>query len=223
MAKVKQPGAATHGHGNSHQWVVAEIRRRILRGTLGPGQAVNQEELASDLRVSRMPVREALRTLEVEGLVQLSPNRGAVVNALSRAEVQELYLLRQILEQAAVRRAAERITPEQVASLDELLVRMEAHADAPPDDWQELHTTFHLQLYAAAGLPRMSRIVANLRNIVEPYSRIYVQLPDRYAQARREHREILAACGANDADSAERVLATHLMSPSQALLNVLPQ
>lgn len=154
--------------------------------------------------------------------MHLLPNRGAVVNELSRAEMQELYLLRQILEREAVRRSAERTSPEQVELLVAMLDRMEAPGETPPADWQELHT-FHLQLYEAAGFPRMSRIVANLRNIVEPYSRIYVQLPERYAQAKREHRELVAACGANDPEHAERVLATHLSSPSQALLNVLPR
>jgi len=155
--------------------------------------------------------------------VHLLPNRGAVVNELSRAEMQELYLLRQILEREAVRRSAERTSPEQVELLVAMLDRMEAPGETPPADWQELHTAFHLQLYEAAGFPRMSRIVANLRNIVEPYSRIYVQLPERYAQAKREHRELVAACGGNDPEHAERVLATHLSSPSQALLNVLPR
>ena len=154
--------------------------------------------------------------------MHLLPNRGAVVNELSRAEMQELYLLRQILEREAVRRSAERTSPEQVELLVAMLDRMEAPGETPPADWQELHT-FHLQLYEAAGFPRMSRIVANLRNIVEPYSRIYVQLPERYAQAKREHRELVAACGGNDPEHAERVLATHLSSPSQALLNVLPR
>ena len=160
--------------------------------------------------------------------MHLLPNRGAVVNELSRAEMQELYLLRQILEREAVRRSAERTSPErtspeQVELLVAMLDRMEAPGETPPADWQELHTAFHLQLYEAAGFPRMSRIVANLRNIVEPYSRIYVQLPERYAQAKREHRELVAACGGNDPEHAERVLATHLSSPSQALLNVLPR
>ena len=209
-------------HGRSHEQVAGEIRQLILGGLLGPGQPVNQDEIAERLGVSRMPVREALRTLAVEGLVQFHPNRGAVVTELSRRDMEELYALRIMLEGPAARRSAENMTSEHLTGLQGLIKEMERLRDGPRAEWAEVHYRFHLSLYEAAGMPRLGRLIAGLRNLVEPYSRIYIRLPERMRQAEREHRDLVAACRKRDGERAEKVLVEHLSSPSRALLDLLP-
>lgn len=209
-------------HGRNHEQVAGEIRQLILGGLLGPGQPVNQDEIAERLGVSRMPVREALRTLAVEGLVQFHPNRGAVVTELSRRDMEELYALRIMLEGPAARRSAENMTSEHLTGLQGLIKEMERLRDGPRAEWAEVHYRFHLSLYESAGMPRLGRLIAGLRNLVEPYSRIYIRLPERMRQAEREHRDLVAACRKRDGERAEKVLVEHLSSPSRALLDLLP-
>ena len=209
-------------HGRNHEQVASEIRQLIMGGLLGPGQPVNQDEIAERLGVSRMPVREALRTLAVEGLVQFHPNRGAVVTELSRRDMEELYALRIMLEGPAARRSAENMTSEHLTGLQGLIKEMERLRDGPRAEWAEVHYRFHLSLYEAAGMPRLGRLIAALRNLVEPYSRIYIRLPERMRQAEREHRDLVAACRKRDGERAEKVLIEHLSSPSRALLDLLP-
>jgi len=209
-------------HGRNHEQVAGEIRQLILGGLLGPGQPVNQDEIAERLGVSRMPVREALRTLAVEGLVQFHPNRGAVVTELSRRDMEELYALRIMLEGPAARRSAENMTSEHLTGLQGLIKEMERLRDGPRAEWAEVHYRFHLSFYEAAGMPRLGRLIAGLRNLVEPYSRIYIRLPERMRQAEREHRDLVAACRKRDGERAEKVLVEHLSSPSRALLDLLP-
>lgn len=209
-------------HGRNHEQVASELRQLILSGLLGPGQPVNQDEVAERLGVSRMPVREALRTLAVEGLVQFHPNRGAVVTELSRRDMEELYALRIMLEGPAARRSAENMTSEHLTGLQGLIKEMERLRDGPRAEWAEVHYRFHLSLYEAAGMPRLGRLIAGLRNLVEPYSRIYIRLPERMRQAEREHRDLVAACRKRDGERAEKVLVEHLSSPSRALLDLLP-
>jgi len=209
-------------HGRNHEQVAGEIRQLILGGLLGPGQPVNQDEIAERLGVSRMPVREALRTLAVEGLVQFHPNRGAVVTELSRRDMEELYALRIMLEGPAARRSAENMTSEHLTGLQGLIKEMERLRDGPRAEWAEVHYRFHLSLYESAGMPRLGRLIAGLRNLVEPYSRIYIRLPERMRQAEREHRDLVAACRKRDGKRAEKVLVEHLSSPSRALLDLLP-
>ncbi len=209
-------------HGSNHEQVAGELRQLILSGLLGPGQPVNQDEIAERLGVSRMPVREALRTLAVEGLVQFHPNRGAVVTELSRRDMEELYALRIMLEGPAARRSAENMTSEHLTGLQGLIKEMERLRDGPRAEWAEVHYRFHLSLYESAGMPRLGRLIAGLRNLVEPYSRIYIRLPERMRQAEREHRDLVAACRKRDGERAEKVLVEHLSSPSRALLDLLP-
>lgn len=222
MATARASAPRSTPHGRNHEQVATELRRLILAGTLGPGQPVNQDEIAGRLGVSRMPVREALRTLAVEGLVQFHPNRGAVVNELSRRDMEELYALRIMLEGPAARRSAENMTREHLAKLQKLIEEMERHRDGPRAEWADVHYRFHLSLYDAAGMPRLGRLIAGLRNLVEPYSRIYIRLPERMQQAEREHRELVAACRTRDGARAEEVLVEHLTAPSRALLDLLP-
>lgn len=220
MGTQRPTRSAAHGH--RHEQVVKELRALIFQGVLGPGTSLNQDDLAARLGVSRMPVREALRTLAVEGLVHFQPNRGAVVNELSRRDMDELYRLRLLLEREATRLSVERMSPERATRLVRSLDELRSVAGPRDERWPSLHDAFHVELYRSADMPRLTAMIVSLRNLVEPYSRMYIRLPQRWQQAQEEHEGIVAAYRRGDAAGAESLLVAHLSSPAQALLDLLP-
>lgn len=192
--------------------VLCKIKEMILSLELRPGQRVSQEELSQGLGVSRMPVREALRVLESEGLVESVPHRGVVVTSISIHDVQELGMIRCSLEGMATELAAEKMDRSRVAELEGLLNKMRILGNPPGDNnaYLATHREFHLSLYDAAGSPRLSKIVTSLWEASERYRRTCALLPDRRAQAAQEHWTILGACQAKDAKRARLLMEGHL-------------
>src|SRR5687768_3065054 len=127
------------------------IRDGILHGNYAEGEPLRQDALADELGVSRIPIREALRQLEAEGLVTFNPHRGAIVSTLSLAEIEEVFDLRTTIEADLLRRAVPRLTPEQLDQADEVLDRYaSALQSGDVSKWGELNWQFHSTLYAAA-------------------------------------------------------------------------
>ncbi len=197
--------------------VTDRIREAILRGWLKPGERLDQAEIAERFQVSRMPVREALRTLEAEGLVKFYPHRGVEVCELSPEEIEEIYQIRIALEGMAVQIAASRFTEEADRRLSALLQEMEEVADDPPT-WTTLNYRFHKELYAISGRARLCGIIESLRNTVQPYVARDVSHPARARAAMQEHREILEACRAGDARRAAELVAQHLKHVCDSLV-----
>ncbi|MGH2403657.1 MAG: GntR family transcriptional regulator, partial [bacterium] len=141
------------------------LRLSIVQGKLLPGQKIPQDEIGEDLGISRMPVREALRTLEAEGFVRLLPNRGAVVRELSVRDIREVYQIRIELEGLTARLAAPRVSPEQLERLRRLMALMSRTVEQ--DDIQrllELNKDFHHTCYESADNARLLRMIQDLRN-----------------------------------------------------------
>lgn len=203
---------AVFGHGErrtAHEMVRETLRRVILEGTLPAGTHLVQAEIAEQLRVSTTPVREALRDLVTEGLVELDPHRGAVVHSTSLDEVVEIYDLRGLLEPEAVRRAAANLTEEELGELEALHKAMDAEQD--PVQWTELNRTFHRQVVAAAGSARLAETLHRLEDVAALYVGValrsgQVQLDAGNAQ----HHELVQALRARDHDRAASVIAQHL-------------
>jgi DNA-binding GntR family transcriptional regulator len=201
----------------AHQFVHDTLRRAILSGALGGGTRLVQADLAAQLDVSTTPVREALRDLTVEGLVEFRPHMGAVVRELDLEELIEMYEIRKALEPLALRRAAERITPDELAQAESLLKAMDKEKD--PAAWTELNTRFHGVFERAADAPFLQSVVRSVQDVAAIYVAHSLQLsPNRQAAGNREHRAILQALRRKDIKTAEQCLVKHLDSTLQSIL-----
>ena len=144
--------------------VLAAVRNAILSGAIEPGERLRQEELADIFDTSRIPVREALRALEYEGLVTSEPHRGFTVTALDADHIEEIYDLRILLESQAVRLAMPLMTDEDLRDLEALYLRMTQAAN--PDEQLAAREQFYVRLYSVTGRPRLVGLIARLRQEV---------------------------------------------------------
>jgi DNA-binding GntR family transcriptional regulator len=196
--------------------LVAEVlREAILLSVLKGGEQLRQDEIAAHLGVSRIPVREALRQLEAEGLVVFYPHRGAVVSELSYREVQEIYEIRIALETTAIRLAIPHLSERNLQRAETILDSIDLATDIAK--WSELNREFHTVLYAPADRPRLLALINTMRTNVERYQRIYISLMQHQANSQGEHREILEACKRRDVRAAVKDLERHLDNAAQSL------
>jgi DNA-binding GntR family transcriptional regulator len=201
---------------------IASLLRKALRQrVLAPGQALNQDELAKRFGVSRIPLREALRTLASEGLIVMRPGIGAIVTELSVAEVEELYDLRLLLEPPLVEGTVKQVRQRDIDELKDLLRRMDALAadGMDRDTWSNLNYTFHRRLNELSGKRHHVRLVIQVLNLVEPYSRIYAHVLRSLADAQREHTEMVDALAARDAERLRGVIENSLRTTRQRLIH----
>lgn len=204
----------------AHEFVRETLREGILNGTLPGGTRLVQAELAEQLKVSTTPVREALRDLASEGLVELDAHRGGTVHRISKTELQEIYELRLILEVAAMKRAAERITADQLDRVRTVLSAMQNAAQSP--NWVMLNRDFHMAIYEAADSPRLLGIVQTLLDTSVMYVNMAMKSDTGVRdQAGRDHEAILEALARHDADAAVRAITQHLEIPRSVLEIVL--
>lgn len=186
------------------------LRDLILRDVLKPGDRIRQEEIAERLGASRLPVREALRILEAEGLTEHEPNKGARVPRLSMHEVDVVYRMRERLEPLALAESLPELTDDEITQLTGLQDRIERNDDL--DRFLELDRAFHLGTYAGCHIEPLNAIVARLWNSSQHYRRAYVALggQQRMWVVNSEHRLLLDAIGRRDSTDAERVLGGHI-------------
>ena len=187
------------------------VREAILRGTLAPGNELSQVKLARDLGVSRTPLREALRMLVHEGLVEGTPGHQLRVAGFSIKDMEQLYVQRIMIEAFAVRITVPRLTPVSFDVMEECIAEMSERASADEyDGWEIPHRRLHGELISAAG-DRMTMLIRQLSDHAERYRRLYtVEAPGSYAIGRAEHRSIIDAALNGDSDAASRALAVHL-------------
>jgi len=212
--------------------VAAVIRDSILQGKLKGGQVLRQEDLAEQLNVSRIPVREALRQLDAEGFVALNPHRGAVVVSLTANEVEEIYDIRVALETQAMRLAIPHFTPEILREAQAVLDHIDnerktverkattqsgKHATVPLAKWGDMNWRFHEVLYRPANRPRLLSMIKSLHDNVGRYLRAYVALDKHAALSQQQHRKLLTACKEGNADRAADILEQHLQAASRRL------
>lgn len=186
------------------------LRADILDWRLRPGERIRQEAVARRYRASRLPVRQALQRLEMEGLVTFTSHVGARVTTLSAADLDELYKLRERLEPLAVLESVPLLTDDQVDELTDLAREMEAVGGSDPQRWIGLDRRFHMLAYAAAPLPRLRREIGHLWNAVQPYRPAYAGRPETVEPARREHRELVAAVARRDAEATAGIVEHHV-------------
>jgi DNA-binding GntR family transcriptional regulator len=194
--------------------VLREIRQAIMTRRLKPGQRIRQWDLADRLNVSSVPVREALKTLEAEGQVTYEPYRGYKVVELSVEQLEEIYLARGLLEREVTRRAIKNIDEQLILRLEESLSRMDELAAAGDVlGYTEANREFHFLLFERAGLPRICHMIDLLWQNSEAY-RGLIFGPEWSRLAHEDHRAILEACKAREAD---RVIAAQERHKAKAM------
>ncbi|MGI9647536.1 MAG: GntR family transcriptional regulator [Acidimicrobiia bacterium] len=192
------------------QAAVAEmLRSEILAGRIAPETRLLQSEVAERFKTSTTPVREALRQLVAEGLLDGDPHRGVTVHEISLDELKEIYEIRLHLEPLAIAATVTNITDEQVDEAVGLLNQMEAEEDRTA--WTGLNAEFHALLAEASGKPRLTAMLTNLRNLSALYiARSLVVMPERVAAGNAEHRQLLTAIQDEDVEAAQAVELAHL-------------
>jgi DNA-binding GntR family transcriptional regulator len=192
------------------QRVTTEIRDLILNGDLGPGERIGQEALAERFGTSRIPVREALRQLESEGLVSLVPNSGASVAKLDLHECLEIYKIRELLEPLALSESIPHLLDEEIDALEAAALAMEETQDR--DEFLRLDRNFHLSSYRGAKTMRLRALVENYWNTTQHYRRAYVGLiwPQGNWIIFYEHRLLVEAIKRRDIEEAGRILSSHI-------------
>jgi DNA-binding GntR family transcriptional regulator len=196
--------------------VAEALRTGIADGSLPMGAAIVQDEIAKRLGVSRMPVREALRQLESEGLVRVYANTGAYVSALNPDELREVFALRTLLETAALRAALPVMKPSALEQAGSALAAMDIEENS--SHWRRHNDRFHDALYADCGNRRMLALIGTLRNQVVHFYHLVNQADAIRAASQQEHRDLFAACQAGDAAAAVTVLSAHLQHSTEAMI-----
>lgn len=180
-------------------YVLGELRKSIVSGALTPNQPIRQETLARELGVSRVPVREALQTLEAEGQVLYQPHRGYLVAELSLRDLLEVYRLRELLEAEAAGVAAEHYTDAELDRIEDARDRVGAAAQrGDMVTMIEANRRFHFALLEPSGMPRLLRIVRTLWDATDAYRAVYYNSETNRARVCAEHDEILAAARQRD-------------------------
>lgn len=195
--------------------IAEQLRERILSGELAGGVPLRQERIAEEFGVSRIPVREALSRLEAEGLVTREHHRGCVVSEVSLADLEESLEIRSALEVRALRLAVPRMTQSDFDAAEHVLERYAA-ATAPAQ-YTERNLEFHLTLYRAAGMPRLTRMIEDLIRGTARYVRVYVSTVRGLEGPLREHQEILQACRDRNVTQAAALLEAHIEKTRMAL------
>jgi len=201
---------------------VEQLREQILRGDYPEGSPLRQDALAAELGVSRIPVREALRQLEVEGLVTFSPHAGAVVSTLSLDEIVELFQLRALLESELIRKAVPQLTTDVLDRAYTILEAYDAAFEAGDiAEWGALNWEFHSTLLAAANQPLTLNILSMLHNQSDRYTRLQLALTHGQTRASDEHKNIANAAASGDADLAASMMRDHVETACASLIDFL--
>ncbi len=192
------------------------IRDRILSGHLAAGSPLRQEQLAAELGISRIPLREALKQLEAEGLVTITSHKGATVAELSIAEIDELFQLRLRLETWVLELAVPKLTAADFAALDALIAEQQA-----PDNlarWGDLNWHFHEVMYRPANRAVTLKMLKRIHDNIDRYLRFEISSSNGRARALREHQALLAHCRAGDVGKAVALLDAHIQQTADSLI-----
>jgi DNA-binding GntR family transcriptional regulator len=193
------------------------IHQKLRLGRYKAGERLIPEEIAAEIGMSRMPVREAFRRLASDGLVVLRPNRGCIVAGLTLDELYEAFEMRSVLEGLAVRLAMPRIDEDVLDELERLLDRMERAGQSHSGDWVVRHQEFHGRIYALSGRPKLTHQISALHAVIEPYMRIWFDYIDKPLSAREEHAALIVALRSGDVQHTEQVMRDHILGTAPML------
>ncbi|WP_142846761.1 GntR family transcriptional regulator [Telmatospirillum sp. J64-1] len=202
--------------------VVRQLEHDIVTGALKPGDRLDERQLSERFGTSRTPVREALLQLMNSGLVSSIPRKGAVVAAVTVADLLEMFEVMAELESLCARLAARRMQPEEVAELERLHLACKRHLDAGDHDGYYLtNVAFHEAIYAGGRNSYLVRNTKQVRNRLSPYRRLQLYRKGRMASSNSEHDAIVAAIKAGDEDLAANIMRDHVTVQGQALNDLI--
>jgi DNA-binding GntR family transcriptional regulator len=197
----------------SSERVYQALKHRILAGMLEPGSRLVELQLATEFAVSRTPVREALKRLTAEGLITVDPVRGIVVSDVDARELEEIFVVREVLDGLAARLAAGRVSSTDLTKLHLLMDMMrDAVRSGQWEGMVQANIKFHDVLHQAAGNERLRHLTRNLLDFVRRFSNEAFASQERSAEVLAEHEEIIKAMEARDPDLAEKVARRHVES-----------
>jgi len=193
--------------------VFNKLREDILSGVFHENDELKENTIGLELGVSRTPVREALRQLELEGLVTIVPNKGAYVTGITSKDMHDIYMIRSYLEGLCAKWACEHITDAQIEALDEILYLSDFHARrSHHDQLVDLDNKFHDMIYKASGSKILDHVLSDFHHYVERVRKITLSMPGRAAKSSEEHAAILDAIRKRDGDLAEALAHEHIMN-----------
>lgn len=196
--------------------VYDRIRDDILNGVYKEHEELKEATIGEKLGVSRTPVREALRQLELEGLVEIIPNKGAKVTGITSKDVEDIYQIRYLLEGLSARWATEHVTEEQLEKMEETLYLTEFHRKKENyEQVYQLDSQFHELMYEASGSKLLNRILSDFHMYVTRIRKTSLASGQRSKNSTEQHRAILEAIKAKDADLAEKCAHEHVTNSSR--------
>ncbi len=193
--------------------VFQKIREDILSGKYKEHEELKEVAIGEELGVSRTPVREAFRQLELEGLIQIIPNKGAYVTGITAKDVKDIYMIRSLLEGLCARMATEKITKEQLEEMEENIYLAEFHAGkGHMDQMAELDNRFHDILYEACDSKMLEHLLRDFHQYVLRVRQKTLSTNTRGRASNKEHRQIMEAMKAKDAEKAEQLANKHMIN-----------
>lgn len=204
-----------------YQEVAERLRQRIYAHELPPGTWIDEQKLAEQYGISRTPLREALKVLASEGLVELKPRRGCYVTEISRQDLDDIFPLIALLEGRCAAEAVKRAKAADLTALRAIHEKLEAAArEARVDAFFEANQEFHRKIQELSGNRWLLSVIQDLRKVLKRSRLHSLSLEGRLQQSLEEHRAILACMLAGDASGAERQMYEHLLSGREALVRI---
>lgn len=206
------------------QYVYDILREEIISNTLEPGTRLTFRALAQRMGVSEIPVREAVKQLEAEGLIRITPHTGIRVTELSTDEIREIAEIREALEPLAARLAAVRMNDDALESLDDILDKMAtAVEEGDGERYGELNRVFHRTMYRASDNTRLYNLIVSLWDNVDRYRAVFRVVPGHMERSLREHRLIVDALRARDAEGVYHAMALHRRNVATGLRRLVEE
>ncbi|MBC7766232.1 MAG: GntR family transcriptional regulator [Hyphomonadaceae bacterium] len=209
VKKIEQP--YEHDTSSLRARVFTAIEEGILSGRIAQGQSLIETKLSDELGVSRTPVREAIRQLELEGLVRIVPNKGAVALGISAQDIDDIYAIRMLIEGLAARWAVEKITHDEIDQLKESVDLFEFYVKRNDmGHLQEMDSRFHELIYEACKSNPLRQTLTNFHHYIKRARVVSFESPGRAKKALDEHKAILNAIIARDSNKAEQLTCEHV-------------
>ena len=219
MAAGQSPSTNSIPRTSLSSAVAEKLREKIVHGDIQEGEQLRQDAIAQEFAVSRIPVREALRQLEAEGLITIVPHRGAVVSLLSCDEIEELFEIRAVLEPEVLRVSIPNLKEDDFARAEQILETYDTALGDEGDvsEWGRLNWQFHSTLYAGANRPQFMNVIRTVNYNGERYIRLQLYLTRALERARKEHHMLLGLCRKRNIEGACELLARHIRTAGKSL------
>ncbi|MDR3270718.1 MAG: GntR family transcriptional regulator [Peptococcaceae bacterium] len=217
MSERRLIPVALDGYKPLREIVFDALREAIIGGDLSPGERLMEVQLADELGVSRTPVREAIRKLELEGFVIMVPRKGAYVAGVSLKDVADVFEVRSALESLAAGLAAERVSDEEIEQMERLVYWAE-DKDPSLEQILQMDINFHALVYKASRNQWLAQILENLREQIQRFRSTSLAVPGRGKEALLEHRSIIEAIASHQVAEAQELAAAHIAEAESVFL-----